>query len=57
MCNETDRELIRIDFQIIDLKKQQEAFETGSTQYQEIQIKIDGLDHLKEIKKAQQNTP
>ncbi len=51
MCNESDREIIRIDFQVIDLKKQQEGFEVNSSEYQMIQNEIDGLlERLKEIK-------
>lgn len=56
MCDETDRELIRIDFQVIDLEKQQESLEEGSTEYEEVQMKIDGLKCLKEVKKAEQKT-
>ena len=56
MCNETDRELIRIDFQIMDLKKEQENLVVDSQDYKEIQLKIDGLERLKEIKRAEQKT-
>ncbi len=50
MCDENARELIRIDFQVMDLIKQQELVEVGSSEYQDIQIKIDELKHLKDIK-------
>ena len=56
MCNETDRELIRIDFQIMDLKKEQENLVVDSQEHKEIQLKIDGLERLKEIKRAEQKT-
>ena len=47
MCDERDRELIRIDFQIMDLKKQQESCEAGSGEYKEIQAEIERLEHCK----------
>ena len=53
MCDEKARELIRIDFQVMDLKKQQGILEVGSSEYHEIQIKIDELQRLKAIKSAQ----
>ena len=54
MCNENDRELIRIDFQLMDLRKEQEECEVHSPAYQDIQVKIDELETLKEALKAQQ---
>ena len=54
MCDETDRELIRIDFQMMDLKKQQEACESGSKEYQDLQGQIDTLEARKELLKAEQ---
>jgi hypothetical protein len=53
MCDEKARELIRIDFQVMDLKKQQGTLEVGSSEYHEIQIKIDELQRLKDIKSEQ----
>jgi len=53
MCDERDREIIRIDFQVIELKKQQEAFDVDSKEYQVLQGKIDKLDHHKERIKAE----
>ncbi len=54
MCNENDRELIRIDFQLMDLRKEQEQYDVNSEVYQSIQVKIDELQTRKELLKAQQ---
>ena len=54
MCNENDRELIRIDFQLMDLRKEQEKCDVYSEEYQGLQVKIDELQARKEIVKTQQ---
>lgn len=55
MCDENSRELIRIDFQMMDLKKEQENLVSDSKEHKEIQSKIDELERLKEIKSKQQS--
>ncbi len=56
MCNERDRELIRIDFQVIELKTKQDSCKENSIEYQTLQDKINELQRLKESIKAEESS-